>query len=858
MNTTKHTESESTHKTQKNHPYYNQSVDEVLSLLDANDGGLTSKEATSRLEQFGPNKLVIKGVPLWKKVIEPFRSIFMLILFIAAGISYATGESLDGNIILVIISITAIIYYVQTYSTERVLRSLKKYEAASVEAYRDGRSISIPVEDLVPGDVIRLYEGEKVPADARLIHTDNVRSDEALLTGESNPVTKNIDILDGEKAVYERSNIVFQGSFIVSGEATGVVIQTGNTTEFGKIAVLSSDGETGSPVQQKIDTLISQIVGVVSLLAAVLLAISLTRGMALGDAFHFIIALSVSVIPEGLPVAISVVLVFGMRRMAHRKALVRNMAAIENIGLVTTIASDKTGTLTKNLLEVSEVWQLQSQRSLDATSTNLVLSANQKENVSHDPLDTAFMLYAKKHSPDISQFDHAASLPFDQVIAMSGNVWKHKGSYVVYLKGSPEKILENASLSSGDRKEAEEQLHQLTSKGLRVVALAKIQGKNPKELAEIEHEKVEFLALLAVADELRPEAKSSIKAAQSAGVTVRMITGDHFETAYSIGRQLGLCESREQVFDSRNIKGMSDEELSEVVASTRVFARVIPEHKHRILSVLKERDITAMTGDGVNDVPALTNAHIGLAMGAGSQIAKDAGDIILLDNNFKSIVAALEEGRKIFDNIRRMLFLLLTTSAGEALTFLTALILGMPPPVLAVQILWINLVTDTAMVIPLGLEPAESDIMQRKPRNPKRAILGKVVITRMILVAAVMASVTLGLFSFFNASYSEEYARSIAFSALVVMQWADAFNARSLWQSIFVRIKTMNRSFYVGLGLAVSVHLMTLFGPFQGLLQIESISVQHFLITTLIAVVPIIAAGEIHKLFISRIDPEFR
>lgn len=839
-------------------PFYNLSEEEALASLESSREGLTRREVQKRLEQYGPNKLLIKGVPLWKKIVEPFRSIFMLILFIAASISYATGESLEGNIILVIISITAIIYYVQIYSTERVLRSLKKYEAASVEVFRDGSSVDIPVEDLVPGDIIRLYEGQKVPADARMIAVENVRCDEALLTGESKPVTKVVAALTGEKAVYERNNIVFQGSFLVSGEATALVIQTGNTTEFGKIAVLSSDRETSSPVQQKIDKLISQIVGVVAVLAAVLLAISLMRDMELSDAFHFIIALSVSVIPEGLPVAISVVLVFGMRRMAHRKALVRNMAAIENIGLITTIASDKTGTLTKNLLEVSQVWHLNPKESLDETASQLVLSANQKEGVSHDPLDTAFTLFAKKHKPNTEGYEHVTGLPFDQVIAMSGNVWKHKGSYDVYIKGSPEKILENSSLSTEEQKKAEEALTDLTSQGLRVIALARISGKNPKDLAEIEHHKVEFLALLAVADELRREAKSSIKSAQSAGVTVRMITGDHFETAYSIGKQLGLCETKDQVFDSRRMKDMSDEELSETVAKSRVFARVIPENKHRILTVLKEHDITAMTGDGVNDVPALTNAHIGLAMGSGSQIAKDAGDIILLDNNFKSIIAALEEGRKIFDNIRRMLFLLLTTSAGEALTFMTALILGMPPPVLAVQILWINLVTDTAMVIPLGLEPAESDIMKRKPRNPKRAILGKVVITRMILIAVVMATVTLTMFSYFNGLYSEAYARSIAFSALVVMQWADAFNARSLWQSIFVRIKTMNRSFYVGLGLAVSVHLMTMFGPFQGLLQIETISVQHFLITTLIAVAPIIAAGELHKLFISKIDPEFR
>jgi Ca2+-transporting ATPase len=840
------------------HTYYNDTAEEALQALQSTQKGLLSDEVKKRLEQYGPNALEIKGEPLWKKIVEPFRSVFMFILFIAASISYATGESLDGNIIISIMVINALIYYVQQYSTERVLRSLKKFEAANVEVWRDGASKEIPVEDLVPGDIIRLYEGQKVPADARIILADNVRCDEALLTGESNPVSKIIDVISGEKPVYERTNTVFQGSFLVSGEATALVTQTGNTTEFGKIAVLSTNRETESPVQKKIDKLITQIVSTVGVLAVFLLILSIYRDMELADAFHFIIALSVSVIPEGLPVAISVVLVLGMRRMAKRKALVRNMAAIENIGLVTTIASDKTGTLTKNLLEVSSVWQPGNVKDMDTLATDLVLSANQKDGVSHDPLDTAFTLFAKKHKTDTKGYEYVQGLPFEAEIAMSGNVWKMNGKHVIYVKGSPEQILANAKLGKAENKQVLDKLQELTTQGLRVVGIGRIDNKKAEKLEEIKEHKLTFIGLLAVADELRPEAKRSIQATQSAGVTVRMITGDHFETAFSIGKQLGLVDSRDQVFDSRQMEGMSDEELSAAVAKSRVFARVIPEHKHRILTVLKELDITAMTGDGVNDVPALTNAHIGLAMGSGSQIAKDAGDIILLDNNFKSITAALEEGRKIFDNIRRMLFLLLTTSAGEALTFMAALVLGMPPPILAVQILWVNLVTDTAMVIPLGLEPGESDLMKRKPRRPTKPILGKVIITRMILIAIVMATVTLSMFAYFNQFMSEEYARTVAFSALIVMQWADAFNGRSLWQSIFVRIKTMNKAFYVGLSIAVTVHLMTMYGPFQSLLSIKEISVEHFVVTSIIAFIPIILAGEVHKLFIKKLDPEFR
>ncbi len=840
------------------HTYYNDTAEEALQGLQSTQKGLSNEEAKQRLKQYGPNTIHIKGEPLWKKIVEPFRSVFMLILFIAAGISYGTGEALDAMIILVIIAISAIIYYVQSYSTERVLRSLKKYDVAKIEVRRDGVSDNILDEELVPGDVIRLYEGQKIPADARLLDADTLRCDESILTGESAPVTKRIDALAGKKEVYEQRNILFSGTFVVEGEATALVIGTANNTEFGKIALLATDKDTSSPVQKKIDKHMQLTVAVVGVFSSILLIFSLWRGLEAQEAFHFIVAVSVSTIPEGLPVAISVILVLGMRRMARRKALVRNMAAIENIGLVTTIATDKTGTLTKNILEVSEVWHVDPKDSLDETASQLVLSTNQKEGISHDPLDTAFTLFAKKHKIQANDFTIEKALPFDPVLAMSGNVWKTHSSHDIYLKGSPERILEHTDLSAADKKKTEEQLHAYTSLGLRVIALGRVKNKNITKLEELKDQEIEFLSLLAVADELRPEAKSSIEEVQAAGVTVRMITGDHFETAFSIGKQLGLCETREQVFDSRKMSEMSDEELSESVANSRVFARVIPENKHKILQVLKQHDITAMTGDGVNDVPALSNAHIGLAMGSGAQIAQDAGDITLLDNNFKTITVALKEGRKIYDNIRRMLFLLHTTNSGEALTFLMALVIGLPPPVLAVQILWINLVTDTAMVIPLGLEPGESDIMQRKPRRPTKPILGKVIITRMILIAMVMATVTLSLFAYFNQFMSEEYARTIAFSALIVMQWADAFNGRSLWQSIFIRIKTMNVAFYIGLSIAVTIHLLTLYGPFQEMLSITEISVEHFVVTSIVAFIPIILAGEFHKLFIKKIDPEFR
>lgn len=832
--------------------YYQQSIDQTLENLKTSQQGLTESEAQQRLEQCGPNQLDVQGESLWHKITEPFRSVFMLILGIAAVISVATGETLDAYIIIAIIAISAIIYYVQRVSTERVLNSLKQQDIDPIEVWRDGKSQQLQPEALVPGDVIRLYEGDKVPADARMLESDNVRCDEALLTGESEPVAKQTQALEGEKQVYERTNVLFQGSFLVSGEAKAVVIATGNFTEFGRIAVLSQQTDLSSPVQEKIDRLVSQIVAVVGGFAVVIFLLSMWRGIEMAEALRFMLTISVSVIPEGLPIAISVILVLGMRRMAQRKALVRDMAAIENIGIITTVASDKTGTLTENKLRVQEVWQLEPQPSRDETAAFMQLATNQREGVSHDPLDTAFSEYISEHDVDTSDYSLVRSLPFVQELALSGNVWKVGSRTDIYLKGSPEQIIDHAQLSQSQRQEAETALERLTGQGYRVIALGRIKDRSVEELEELLDDNFEFLGFLGVADELRKEAITSIEATQAAGVTVRMITGDHAETAYQIGRQLGLADSRDQVLDARKMDDMTGPELSQTVANTRVFARVIPEQKHRILTELKKHDIAAMTGDGVNDVPALSNAHIGFAMGSGSQIAKDSGDIVLLDDNFSSITTALAEGRKIFDNIRRMLFYLLTTNAGEALTMLVALILGLPLPVLAVQILWINLATDTAFVIPLGLEPAEDDVMQRKPRKPKQPILGKVIISRMVTVAAVMAVTTLWLFVLYLDQHSEEYARSIAFSSLVLMQWANAFTARSEWQSAFSRLRIQNWTFYVGLVVAIFLQWLALYGPMQEPLGLEPIDLRDLFITGALSMAVVWIAGEAHKIVTRR------
>lgn len=827
-------------------PYYTKSTAQTLETLDTTKGGLSSDEANARLQKHGHNLIKVPGEPLWRKLLEPFASVFVLVLFVAAGISLWHGAVLDATIIGVIIAASAVIYYVQRFSTERILRALQKRSTQVASTLRDGKDIQIDTSLLVPGDIITLSEGEKVPADARLITVRSLRVDEAQLTGESEPISKQTKALRGSKEVYDQTNMLFQGSFVVSGQAVAVITATGNATEFGRLAALTKGANEQSPVQVKIDKLLSQIIAAVAGLAVVAMALSLYRGMDVSESLRFVIALAVSAVPESLPVAISIVLVLGMRRMAAKKALVRTMRSIETIGTITTIATDKTGTLTKNKLTVQQVWQ-----PANATQSLAVLisqSINRTGGNLHDPLDAAMQEYATKHGVAHPKYEPAASLPFDQAAAMSGNVWHSGTKYELTVKGAPEHVLARCDMTEGEREAAHAQLHKLTSEGYRVIAVA--HDTLPRQITsfnELKAANLAFCGFVAVADVLRPEAKRAIQAATRAGVTVRMITGDHFETAYHIGQKLGMVTHRNQVFDARKLHVISDEELERVIGSVRVFSRVVPEQKYRLFTLLKKHDITAMTGDGVNDVPALTGAHVGVAMGSGTAIAKEAGDIILVDNNFSRIVEAMREGRTIFANIRRMLFYLLSTNTGEVLTLLGALVIGMPVPLLPVQILWVNLITDTSMVIPLGLEPGEKATMSQPPARPNAPILSKFMISRMILIALTIAALTLTLYVVYSNAYGHDYGQTIAFCSLVVMQWANALAVRSDHESLLARLKVWNGKLYAGLAISVGLQLLVVFGPLGPLLHIAPVAIGDLVITSILAFFIPLGLVELHK-----------
>jgi Ca2+-transporting ATPase len=831
--------------------YYTKTVEQALDELNTTENGLAVSEAAERLRRYGQNTVKIADEPLWSKLLEPFRDVFMFVLLLAGAISLFHGELLDASIIGTIMAISAVIYYVQRFSTDRILRALQKRSQQTVQTLRDGKPVSLESVLLVPGDIIILGEGEKIPADARLVSASALRVDESQLTGESQPVSKQIERLSEDKEIYEQSNLIFQGSFIVSGEAMAVIIHTGNDTEFGQLAALTKGRDTISPVQVKIDKLISQIIAVVGAISLVAFGLSIFRGIDIAESLRFVLALAVSAVPEGLPVAISVILVLGMRRMAARKALVRTMRAIETVGILTTIATDKTGTLTKNKLTVHDIWQPKGSRTnLPAI---LAKTVNSTVHGTHDPLDIAIDEFASSHHVKKHKQQPLVKLPFNHGVSMSGNVWHRGKEYELAVKGAPEHVLARCDLTEGERENLDVVLGSFATEGYRVIAVATTTiSYVPEKIEDLKKkDRLSFAGFIAVADVLRPEAKKAIADALAAGVSVRMITGDHFETAFHIARQLGMVTQRDQVFDCRRMNMMSDAELERTIDSVRVFSRVIPEYKYRILALLKKHNITAMTGDGVNDVPALVGAHVGVAMGSGASIAKEAGDIILLDDNFKSIVDAMREGRTIFANIRRMLFYLLSTNAGEVITVLGALVIGMPPPLAPVQILWVNLVTDTSMVIPLGLEPGEKTAMQQKPKEPNAPILTPFMISRMIIVAISMAIITLVLYITYRTSHGLGYAQTIAFNALVVMQWASAFSARSDQESLWSRIRVFSPAFYIGLGVAVMLQFLVLFGPLGDVFHVTHVFMPDVIFSSALSFGIIIVLMETHK-FIGR------
>lgn len=835
--------------------FYNRTVKEVAGKLDVDPAiGLSAKEVEKRRAKYGANELKVVKTPLWKKLLAPFMDVFMVILIVALALSAVQQDWLEAAMVGVIIAANAIVYYVQRFSTERILRSLSTTMVQQVNVLRDGAKQSIDAADLVPGDVVILQEGERVPADGRIISESGLLTNESMLTGESEPIAKDAKAISGQKKVYEQRNMVFSGSFVFTGKGRFIVTATSNATEYGRIASLATATRAVSPISQKIDKLVIKIAVVVVGLAALALIIQLIDGIAWLDALKFMLAMIVSAVPEGLPIAISIVLALCAKRMAKKQALIKELRAIEAIGIVTTIASDKTGTLTKNQLELKETWTTEKPASfLQELAGSVLISTvtTAPEMQPADPLDTCMLQFLQAQNYDLEQLKPRKVYAFDQNIKMSGNLFDGKnGKFLLRVKGAPETILARTEMNQKLRDTVNEKLIELANKGYKVLAVA--HGEIMHEINELErlgkNDKFDFDGLIAVADGLRPEAAAAIRQAKRMGVTTKMVTGDHAGTAYAIGRELGLADDFAQVLDCSKLGDISDDELESVVKNTTVFARVTPEDKYRILEAIKKTEICAMTGDGVNDVPALVSAHVGIAMGDSPSIVQDAGDIVLIDNNFKNITAAIRESRTVLANVRRMLGYLLATNAGEALTMLGALIITGGQLLTPVQILWVNLVTDSLLVVPLGLEPPERRVLRQKPEAKDAPILSPLMLQRMALTAVLMAVLTLATYYIALAGLGDHgQANTLAFTALVVMQWSNVLSARGLYESVLTRLKVPHRSLYWALAGAVVLQLAALFGPLARAIGAVATPMSWLIGVALVAFVVPMLAVEIHK-----------
>lgn len=831
--------------------FYNQTVKATLAEFSVNpESGLTQKEVLRRREKYGKNSLHVRETPIWRKLIEPFMDVFMLILLAALILSAIQQDWIETIAIGVIIVADALIYYVQRFSTDRILRSLQNSTRQSVAVIRDGVEQTLDATELVPGDIVILREGDRIPADGRIVKESGLLADEAMLTGESEAIAKDARAIAGMKKVYEQRNMVFSGAFVLTGSGRFIVTATGDNTEYGRIASLASSAEESSPISEKINKLVVKIAVVVVTLAAIVLIIQLIDGIEVLSALKFTLAMIVSAIPEGLPIAISIILALCAKRMAREHALIKELKAIESIGIVTTIASDKTGTLTENRLELREIWPLvgiagfRKQLARTALCEAALIDAAGGTTPA-DPLDVSIVDYLSVNQIDCSKLGALRSYAFDQNLKLSGNLYRGTdGKLELALKGAPETIINRSKLTVAEREKIELKLTELANKGYKVIAIAS--GKIKSEINELgrlnKDDKFQFEGFIAVADTIRTEATHSIKQNARMGVKTKMVTGDHAGTAYAIGRELGLVDDVSEVLDCSKLGNITDDDLTDMVKNITVFARVTPEDKFRILKAIKQNEVCAMTGDGVNDVPALVGAHVGIAMGDSPSVVQDASDIVLLDNNFKNITEAIRESRTVLANIRRMLGYLLATNAGEALTMIGSLVFFGEQMLAPIQILWINLVTDSLMVIPLGLEPDEAKILRQKPQSKDAPILSTSMIVRMIIIAVLMAGLTLGTYFISKLVLgSAEQANTLAFTASVVMQWSSAISARGLYESAWQRLKVRHHSFWWALLVAILLQISAVFGPLAVLTGTVNTPISAIILTAIIAfVVPLL------------------
>lgn len=834
------------------------SCEEVLSRLDTKSNGLTSAEAARRLAVHGPNELQgAEKISRWKIFLSQFKNVLIIILLIATAISAALGHGTEATAIFLIVLFSAFTGYIQEHRAERALEALRRMTALHATVIRDGTDQEIPSREVVPGDVLLLAAGDKVPADGRLLEAVNLQVDEAALTGESLPVEKGTAVLsNGDLAVGDRLNMVYSGTVVTYGRGRAVVVGTGTETEFGRVAELLKTVESAkTPLQENLNRVGSILAQAALVLVALLALLGMLRGKPPLEMFLFAVAMAVAVVPEALPAVVTIALAVGVQRMAKRNALIRRLPAVETLGSASVICTDKTGTLTKDemtvrslyvgdrLIQVSGVGYqpvgnfLCDGKTIDPAADEVllrllraaVLSSDAhlvhheddgRWSVKGDPTEGALVATAAKaglHKRGLEeQYPRVHEVPFTSERKRMTTLHRGPAGMVACAKGAPEVILGSCSfvgtrkgvakLDGARREHILSQAATMAQQAMRVLAVA----WKPDASVETAEQEMTFLGLVGMIDPPRPEAKEALDRCRQAGIRVVMVTGDHPVTAQAVAKELGLTRSGVTVTGSQ-VDAMTDQELEDRVTEIDVYARVSPNHKLRVVSALQKRGhVVAVTGDGVNDAPALKKADIGVAMGiTGTDVSKEAAAMTLTDDNFASIVAAIEEGRGIFDNIKKFLMYLLSSNAGEIGLMAGALLAGLPLPLTAVQILFVNLATDGFPALALAADPKVPDLMRRTPRRPRAGIFIRPVVFLIAVAGLWSMLVNLGLFSFaLQSGRSLQKAMTMAFVSLIGIQFFKAYNFRSdrhsALQSPFVN-KWLNVTIVAELVLLVAI-----------------------------------------------------
>jgi len=874
--------------------WYNLKAVEAIGALKSDSNGLSQDEVQKRLAEFGPNELIKKEkISPWVIFLEQFKSFLIVILLIAVVLSAVVGEVADAVLIAIIVIFAAGLGFVQEYRAERAMEALKKMAAPTASVLRDGKEIEIAARELVPGDIILLVTGDRMPADARLVEAVNLRTDEASLTGESVPIEKTDEPLEGDAEVGDRRNMVFMGTAAVYGRAKAIVTATGMATEFGKIAgMLQEVKAEKTPLQINLDR-VGRYIGIAALILCFVLAgIGILRGHEILEMFIWGVALAVAAVPEALPAVVVISLALGVRRMVKRNALVRRLPAVETLGSTTFICSDKTGTLTQDQMTIRALYV--DGKIMEVTGTGYepkgefccngktiepgkdsaleillrasslcndtcLISVDGAWDIKGDPTEGALVVIAAKgglQQEELSkQSPRVGEIPFSSETKRMTTVHQTTEGKTAYSKGAPEIILNSCryiyrdgqekELSAKDKESIVGVAQNMATHALRVLGVAYRKCAANVCIDETLEQDMVFIGLAGMIDPPREEVKDAVKLCDRAGIKSVMITGDHKLTAIAIAKELGIYKQG-VAFSGAELDALSDKEFDDLVEKIEVYARVSPAHKLRIVEALvKKGHVVAMTGDGVNDAPALKKADIGVAMGiTGTDVTKEAADMVLTDDNFASIVSAVEEGRGIFDNIKKYLMYLLSCNIGEILVMAGAILigplLGLPYgaiPLIAVQILFVNLVTDGLPAIALSIDPPAPDLMERKPR-PR----GQGVFTRPVVILMLIGGIWIGVVTLWSFRWALDIGRSMAeaqgvcFLSLILIQFFNAYNFRSDKHSLLQIGIFKNKWLNIAVGSQVVLMLVIFYVPFfQPLFNTVALDLQEWICVLLVS-----------------------